>query len=421
MSQDLSQAILGIWSTDPEDSEGMQAFGEVVLYFHPDGRLVYDHVNQCKAFLTWRIEGNLLITDQPSHPREARETFDILLNENYSKLYWKSSDQVHPERFARAIFASLIMPGTFSALLNQAQELLVPHDYIRQGQSFLTRRSNNWGIITFTEIENQQDIVKFKIDIGTYSHCVAEFMFARLNLNPPGQPEYSDCHWKQSVLDNLNDPMKVEWWSLLPISSGWSTAESPIHFFTEIVTQALFEVDKYLTDAQLKEYWLSGGGPEISKFMSRRFASILLKASGDKEQLENVLECLEGNSKRHIIMPHLCQIRGEKPDAGTTEWRNVLLGTWITHPEDEGEIQEFGEETLYFAADGRLIYEIGESGKRFLTWRIEGSMLITDDPTYPRKGRIEFYLVADNQMITISPEGYILSYQKMSNVFLLKS
>lgn len=73
-------ALLGTWISDPQDIEGAREFGRATLEFEGDGQLTYtvhaDGKDQ-KMFLTFRVKGGLLVTDQPSSPREERTPFTI--------------------------------------------------------------------------------------------------------------------------------------------------------------------------------------------------------------------------------------------------------------------------------------------------------------------------------------------------------
>ena len=70
--------LLGTWRTDPNDRSSPREYGEVSLRFEKDGILVYTvHLPNKEQImrLTYRVDGNTLVTDQPSSPREERTEF----------------------------------------------------------------------------------------------------------------------------------------------------------------------------------------------------------------------------------------------------------------------------------------------------------------------------------------------------------
>ena len=72
--------LIGTWVSDPEDREGTQEFGRVTLVFEKDGELTYTvHAagKDQKMFLTFRVEGEVIVTDQPSSPRQERTRFSV--------------------------------------------------------------------------------------------------------------------------------------------------------------------------------------------------------------------------------------------------------------------------------------------------------------------------------------------------------
>jgi hypothetical protein len=91
------QRLIGKWRSDADDPEGIGEFGEVSLEFSPNGGLTYTiHVDEKRQIilLTYRVEGDVLITDQPPHPKEERTKFKItadgklvLLHENRPSAY----------------------------------------------------------------------------------------------------------------------------------------------------------------------------------------------------------------------------------------------------------------------------------------------------------------------------------------------
>lgn len=69
-----SENVIGLWLSDPTDAE------RTTLEFGRDGRLTYTIVGKDtdqRIFLTYRIEGGVLITDQPSHPRQERTRIEF--------------------------------------------------------------------------------------------------------------------------------------------------------------------------------------------------------------------------------------------------------------------------------------------------------------------------------------------------------
>lgn len=78
--REVPQALEGGWRSDPTDDRGLRAFGQVEMWFRTDGTLTYtvhktekDEVSR----LIYRVEGDVLVTDQPSAPREERTRFRI--------------------------------------------------------------------------------------------------------------------------------------------------------------------------------------------------------------------------------------------------------------------------------------------------------------------------------------------------------
>lgn len=73
MMNHYDQMLRGKWSSEPGDQSSA-----ATLEFKVGGQLDYtvhgDDKDQ-KIFLTYRVEDNVLITDQPSHPREERTPF----------------------------------------------------------------------------------------------------------------------------------------------------------------------------------------------------------------------------------------------------------------------------------------------------------------------------------------------------------
>jgi hypothetical protein len=72
--------LVGTWISDPEDVEGLREFGRVTLDFQPDGQLTYTAHAEGKdqnIFLTFRIDDGILVTNQPTAPREERTAYSV--------------------------------------------------------------------------------------------------------------------------------------------------------------------------------------------------------------------------------------------------------------------------------------------------------------------------------------------------------
>jgi hypothetical protein len=92
--------LLGSWSSDSNDREANDEFGNVSLTFKPDGSLTYTiHAESTdqKMFLTWQVVDGVLITNQPSAPREERTTYSIDADGKLTLWY-----QGRPNGFIRA-------------------------------------------------------------------------------------------------------------------------------------------------------------------------------------------------------------------------------------------------------------------------------------------------------------------------------
>lgn len=92
---------------------------------------------------------------------------------------------------------------------------------------------------------------------------------------------------------------------------------------------------------------------------------------------------------------------------------NVIIGKWVTDHEDKESINQFGNVSLVFSTNGILKYIIHEDEKDqiiFLTYRIEGDFLITDQPSTPKEERTRFEITADGHLV--------LYYEKDKSIFI---
>jgi hypothetical protein len=76
---DQARSVIGTWRSDSADA-GVQNYGSVTLKFLPDGNLLYiihgDDKDQIIR-LTFRLDSNFIITDQPSKPQPERTAYEF--------------------------------------------------------------------------------------------------------------------------------------------------------------------------------------------------------------------------------------------------------------------------------------------------------------------------------------------------------
>lgn len=78
-----------------------------------------------------------------------------------------------------------------------------------------------------------------------------------------------------------------------------------------------------------------------------------------------------------------------------------LLGKWVLDRSDKRALEELGNVLLEFDGDGRLIYIIREKDRDQiinLRYQVDGSAIVTDQPSSPHIERTEFSLVDDNTL-----------------------
>jgi len=78
-----SYSIIGKWVIDPSNKRAKSQYGDISMEFTNDGHLNYiifaENKYQKINMIYW-IEGNILFTDQPSHPQIEKTKFKIADN-----------------------------------------------------------------------------------------------------------------------------------------------------------------------------------------------------------------------------------------------------------------------------------------------------------------------------------------------------
>ena len=82
----MNSNLIGSWNSDETDEATQKALGKVTMTFTEDGKLIYDLFEggkQQRMNMVYKVQGDTIISDQPSHPQEQRTRYNI---ENGDKL-----------------------------------------------------------------------------------------------------------------------------------------------------------------------------------------------------------------------------------------------------------------------------------------------------------------------------------------------
>jgi hypothetical protein len=76
----MDKNLIGTWNSDDTDETTQKTLGKVTMTFTEDGKLVYDIFGDNKLQrmnMIYKVQGDTIISDQPSHPQEQRTNYKI--------------------------------------------------------------------------------------------------------------------------------------------------------------------------------------------------------------------------------------------------------------------------------------------------------------------------------------------------------
>ncbi len=79
-----------------------------------------------------------------------------------------------------------------------------------------------------------------------------------------------------------------------------------------------------------------------------------------------------------------------------------LLGRWASDPTDTDAIAEYGRTTIVFSDDRSMTYIIHAEGKDqviLMKYRIDDTVLVTDQPSQPGEERTAFTITPDGKLV----------------------
>ena len=73
-------SLVGTWVVDRVDTCALAELGDVLLAFQENGKLIYTIRGETKdqiIFMQYKVEGDTIVTDQPSAPRVERTAYSL--------------------------------------------------------------------------------------------------------------------------------------------------------------------------------------------------------------------------------------------------------------------------------------------------------------------------------------------------------
>lgn len=198
----------------------------------------------------------------------------------------------------------------FKELIKELSPLLKQTGFNKKGNNFYLEAGKNYGVVNLQKSrESTKDIVRFTINFGIYSDALGRLQY---DYNNSAKPEVEQCHWEARVGSFM--PGSPDYWWNVSISDNLSSITSNV---METVQSIIVpEINKRLSDEGLINSWMNdsyAGTTEIGRF---KYLTTLLKAKGDFDTLNQVVETFmqqsKGKPNASRAMEHLKEIQYSK-------------------------------------------------------------------------------------------------------------
>ena len=193
----------------------------------------------------------------------------------------------------------------FKELLNNLKPFFKSYNYLKKGTSFYCLKEENYGLFAFQKsFSSNTSKVIFTINVGIYSQVLASFFTPeKVKL----QASIYDCHWTDRVKEKLF-PFHEKWWSVDDQVSIMELSEE----VQDYLKKSIADINNYISDKKLLSLWLSGQSPGITNLHRLMYLSVLLKYSGDIDQLKSVknelIKMSEGTALAYTVQQHLSSL-----------------------------------------------------------------------------------------------------------------
>ena len=179
----------------------------------------------------------------------------------------------------------------FKEIIKEVNSPLKQMGFIKKGNSFYLEAHKNFGVINFQKSrESTKEVVKFTINFGVYSDVLGQLQYG---YNSSVKPEVEQCHWEARVGDFMAGSPDY-WWS---VNMSYESDIIISEIMEAIKSIIIPQLNKRLSDEGLINCWVNesyAGTTEIGRF---KYLTILLKAKGDINTLNQVVETFMQQSK----------------------------------------------------------------------------------------------------------------------------
>jgi hypothetical protein len=198
----------------------------------------------------------------------------------------------------------------FKELIKALTPILKSMGVSKKGNSFYLEAGKNYGVVNFQKSrESTKDVIKFTINFGIYSDILGQLQYG---YNSSAKPEVEQCHWGARVGDFM--PGSPDYWWNASTSDNLSGITSNV--MNTVQSIIMPEINKRLSDEGLLTSWMNDGYAGTTEIGRFKYLTTLLKAKGDLDTLNQVVETFMQQSKRKPIasmaMEHLKEIEYSK-------------------------------------------------------------------------------------------------------------
>ncbi|MBP6448333.1 MAG: DUF4304 domain-containing protein [Saprospiraceae bacterium] len=195
----------------------------------------------------------------------------------------------------------------FKEIIAEVNAPLKQMGFIKKGNSFYLEAHKNFGVINFQKSrESTKEVVKFTINFGVYSDVLGQLEY---DYNSSVKPEVEQCHWLARVGSFMTG--SPDYWYEAKASDDLKIVASNVMDLVKNIT--IPEINKRINDEGLVNSWMNetfAGTTEIGRF---KYVTTLLKAKGDINTLNQVVETFmeksKGKPNASIATEHLKELQ----------------------------------------------------------------------------------------------------------------